>query len=62
MPLHADSAGRILLAFLPASERAEVLGSPGLGKLTEGTITGKVVASVSVHGRVARLSPATLRR
>lgn len=101
MPLHAGSAGRILLAFLPPSERAEVLGSMRLGKLTEGTITsrrrleaqlaedrrlgyaislsevfpgaagvsvpvfdntGKVVASVSVHGPVTRLAPATLRR
>ena len=101
MPLHAGSAGRILLAFLPPHERAEVFDGPGFGKLTEGTITnrrrleaqleqdrrlgyaislgevfpgaagvsvpvfdttGKLVASVSVHGPATRLTPAALRR
>lgn len=101
MPLHAGSAGRILLAFLPPAEQAGVLKSPRLGKLTEGTITnrrrleeqleqdrrrgyaislgevfvgavgvsvpvfdatGKVVASVSVHGPATRLTPTALRR
>lgn len=39
MPIHAGSAGRILLAFLPPTECAEVLAGPGLSKLTKATIT-----------------------
>jgi DNA-binding IclR family transcriptional regulator len=36
-PLHAGSSGKCMLAFLPADQRAEVLGG-GLARLTERTI------------------------
>ncbi|TLS45431.1 IclR family transcriptional regulator [Streptomyces montanus] len=40
-PLHATSSGKILLAYLPAKERAAVLAESGLKKVTQRTITAK---------------------
>lgn len=40
-PLHATSSGKILLAHLPAKERADVLGHAGMKKVTPRTITAK---------------------
>ncbi|GAA2643758.1 IclR family transcriptional regulator [Streptomyces vastus] len=40
-PLHATSSGKILLAYLPAKERAAILAVSGLKKVTQHTITGK---------------------
>ncbi|MFE3323687.1 IclR family transcriptional regulator [Streptomyces sp. NPDC059176] len=40
-PLHATSSGKILLAHLPAKERAEVLTHAGMKKVTPRTITAK---------------------
>ncbi|MFE9649288.1 IclR family transcriptional regulator [Streptomyces sp. NPDC006365] len=40
-PLHATSSGKILLAYLPAKERATVLAVSGLKKVTKHTITAK---------------------
>ncbi|MEV6292741.1 IclR family transcriptional regulator [Streptomyces sp. NPDC004059] len=40
-PVHATSSGKILLAHLPAKERAEVLAASGLQKLTPHTLTAK---------------------
>lgn len=40
-PLHATSSGKILLAHLPAKERAEVLAASGLRKLTPHTLTAR---------------------
>jgi len=40
-PLHATSSGKILLAHLPAKERAGLLAEAGLRKLTPRTITAK---------------------
>ncbi|MCC9711229.1 IclR family transcriptional regulator [Streptomyces sp. MNU76] len=40
-PLHATSSGKILLAHLPAKERAALLSDPGLKKVTPHTITAK---------------------
>ncbi|MCM2423950.1 IclR family transcriptional regulator [Streptomyces sp. RKAG293] len=40
-PLHATSSGKILLAHLPAGERAELLVEAGLEKLTPRTLTSK---------------------
>jgi IclR family KDG regulon transcriptional repressor len=38
LPLHAGSAGKVLLAFLPAERRDEILATSGLRPLTEKTI------------------------
>ncbi|HEY5835739.1 IclR family transcriptional regulator [Streptomyces sp.] len=38
-PLHATSSGKILLAHLPAEERAAVLAASGMKKLTPRTLT-----------------------
>lgn len=38
-PVHATSSGKILLAHLPAKQRAEVLAASGLRKLTPRTLT-----------------------
>ncbi|MEU5322290.1 IclR family transcriptional regulator [Streptomyces sp. NPDC021056] len=38
-PVHATSSGKILLAHLPAKERADVLAASGLQKLTPRTLT-----------------------
>ncbi|MFI9103112.1 IclR family transcriptional regulator [Streptomyces fildesensis] len=40
-PLHATSSGKILLAHMPARERAELLVEAGLEKLTPRTLTSK---------------------
>ncbi|MDX3383904.1 IclR family transcriptional regulator [Streptomyces niveiscabiei] len=40
-PLHATSSGKVLLAALPATERAALLAETGLRKLTPRTITAK---------------------
>ncbi|MET8978106.1 IclR family transcriptional regulator [Streptomyces sp. NPDC004539] len=40
-PLHATSSGKVLLASLPATERAALLTEAGLRKLTPRTITAK---------------------
>ncbi|GGO98907.1 IclR family transcriptional regulator [Wenjunlia tyrosinilytica] len=40
-PLHATSSGKVLLAHLPASRRAELLAEAGLERLTPRTITSK---------------------
>lgn len=40
-PLHATSSGKILLAHLPAKERATLLNGAGLKKVTAHTITAK---------------------
>lgn len=40
-PLHAGAAGRIILAFLPPEERAEVLKTARLKKFTDATITNR---------------------
>ncbi|MEX3099415.1 IclR family transcriptional regulator [Streptomyces sp. V2] len=40
-PLHATSSGKVLLAALPATERAALLAETGLKKLTPRTITAK---------------------
>ncbi|MGW1028028.1 IclR family transcriptional regulator [Streptomyces sp. NPDC002577] len=40
-PLHATSSGKILLAHLPAKERAALLSDAGLEKITPHTITSK---------------------
>jgi DNA-binding IclR family transcriptional regulator len=40
-PLHATSSGKIMLAHLPAEERAELLSQSGLKKVTPHTITAR---------------------
>lgn len=40
-PLHATSSGKVLLAYLPAQERAALLTEAGLKKVTPHTITSK---------------------
>ncbi|MET7657175.1 IclR family transcriptional regulator, partial [Streptomyces sp. NPDC005486] len=40
-PLHATSSGKILLAYLPTKERASLLSSVGMQKVTPRTITAK---------------------
>ena len=40
-PLHATSSGKILLAYLPAEERAALLTEAGMKKVTPHTITAK---------------------
>ncbi|MFE2101393.1 MULTISPECIES: IclR family transcriptional regulator [unclassified Streptomyces] len=40
-PLHATSSGKIMLAHLPAQERAELVTEAGLKKLTPHTISSK---------------------
>ncbi|GAA3837577.1 IclR family transcriptional regulator [Streptomyces coacervatus] len=40
-PLHATSSGKVLLAYLPAKERATLLAEAGLKKVTPHTITSK---------------------
>ncbi|MDO0938452.1 IclR family transcriptional regulator [Streptomyces sp. DG2A-72] len=40
-PLHATSSGKILLAHLPAKERAALLAGAGLNKVTPRTISAK---------------------
>ncbi|MFI1169897.1 IclR family transcriptional regulator [Streptomyces sp. NPDC020801] len=40
-PLHATSSGKVLLAYLPAQERAELLAGAGMKKVTPHTITAK---------------------
>ncbi|MBC9731575.1 IclR family transcriptional regulator, partial [Streptomyces sp. TRM68367] len=40
-PLHATSSGKILLAYLPAKERAALLAATGLKKVTPRTVTAK---------------------
>jgi DNA-binding IclR family transcriptional regulator len=40
-PLHATSSGKILLAYLPAEERAALLAEAGLKKVTPHTITAR---------------------
>ncbi|MGI5193254.1 IclR family transcriptional regulator [Streptomyces sp. CA-288835] len=40
-PLHATSSGKILLAYLPTKDRAAILATSGLKKVTEHTITAK---------------------
>ena len=40
-PLHATSSGKVLLAYLPAKERAALLAEGGLKKVTPHTITSK---------------------
>lgn len=40
-PLHATSSGKILLAHMPAKERADLLSQSGLKKVTPNTLTAK---------------------
>ncbi|MET7617994.1 IclR family transcriptional regulator [Streptomyces sp. NPDC005408] len=40
-PLHATSSGKVLLAHMPAKERAELLAHAGLKKMTPRTLTAK---------------------
>lgn len=40
-PLHATSSGKILLAHMPAKERAALLAEAGLKKMTPRTLTAK---------------------
>jgi DNA-binding IclR family transcriptional regulator len=40
-PPHATSSGKILLAYLPAKERAELLAKTGMKKVTPRTVTAK---------------------
>jgi DNA-binding IclR family transcriptional regulator len=40
-PLHATSSGKVMLAHLPAEERARLLSQAGLKKVTPRTITAK---------------------
>ncbi|MFI2437537.1 IclR family transcriptional regulator [Streptomyces sp. NPDC018693] len=40
-PLHATSSGKILLAHMPAKERAALLSTAGMKKVTPRTITAK---------------------
>lgn len=40
-PLHATSSGKILLAHMPAEERAALLSETGLKKMTPHTLTAK---------------------
>ncbi|MFF3337055.1 IclR family transcriptional regulator [Streptomyces sp. NPDC002888] len=40
-PLHATSSGKILLAHMPAKERASLLSEAGLKKMAPGTLTAK---------------------
>ncbi|CAL9616478.1 HTH-type transcriptional repressor AllR [Streptomyces sp. enrichment culture] len=40
-PLHATSSGKILLAHLPAKERAALLAEAGMKKITPRTLTSK---------------------
>ncbi|MXM64374.1 helix-turn-helix domain-containing protein [Streptomyces sp. HUCO-GS316] len=40
-PLHATSSGKILLAHLPAEERAQALTASGMRKLTAHTLTAR---------------------
>lgn len=40
-PLHATSSGKVLLAYMPAQERKELLARVGLKKVTPHTITAK---------------------
>ncbi|MDW6064545.1 IclR family transcriptional regulator [Streptomyces sp. FXJ1.4098] len=40
-PVHATSSGKILLAHLPAKERADVLAAAGAQKLTPHTLTAR---------------------
>jgi DNA-binding IclR family transcriptional regulator len=54
-PLHATSSGKILLAHLPAKERAELLAQTGLKKMTPRTVTAKTkleknLAEAREHG------------
>lgn len=51
-PLHATSSGKILLAHLPAKERATLLAEAGLKKVTPHTITSK--AKLEKHLAEAR--------
>lgn len=38
-PVHATSSGKVLLAHLPAHERADVLTASGMRRLTPHTLT-----------------------
>ena len=38
-PLHAGSAGKLLLAYLPEEERAKILAKAGMPKITPNTVT-----------------------
>ncbi|MGW7820526.1 IclR family transcriptional regulator [Streptomyces puniciscabiei] len=40
-PVHATSSGKILLAHLPAAQRAQVLATSGLHRLTPHTLTSR---------------------
>ncbi|MEV4331863.1 IclR family transcriptional regulator [Streptomyces sp. NPDC049597] len=40
-PLHATSSGKILLAHMPAKERAALLAEAGMKKMTSHTVTAK---------------------
>ncbi|TQJ86264.1 IclR family transcriptional regulator [Streptomyces sp. SLBN-31] len=51
-PLHATSSGKVLLAHLPAKERATLLAEAGLKKVTPHTITSK--AKLEKHLAEAR--------
>ncbi len=51
-PLHATSSGKVLLAYLPAKERAALLAEAGLKKVTPHTITSK--AKLEKHLAEAR--------
>ena len=49
-PLHATSSGKILLAHLPAKERAVLVAETGLKKVTSHTITAKTKLEKSLAG------------
>ncbi len=49
-PLHATSSGKILLAHLPAKERAVLVAETGLKKVTPHTITAKTKLEKNLAG------------
>jgi DNA-binding IclR family transcriptional regulator len=50
-PLHAGAGGKVLLAFLPAADIKEVLGSVRLRKVTPRTVT----SSAQLHRQLAQI-------
>lgn len=49
-PLHATSSGKVLLAHLPAGERAELLTRAGLKKVTPHTVTARTKLEEDLAG------------
>ncbi|KAB1146881.1 IclR family transcriptional regulator [Streptomyces luteolifulvus] len=59
-PLHATSSGKILLAHLPAEERAQTLTASGMRKLTAHTLTARARLEKDLAEAVARGYAVTL--